>query len=67
MKKLRTLKQPRHKFKMRTCEVCGREYKAFPVKGKRGGISYFGTCPYCGTYDASRTPGHGHIELDYEA
>lgn len=59
------MKQPRHKYKMKTCEVCGREYKAFPHKGKNGGVSYTGTCPYCGTYDASRDGRRGHLEVGH--
>jgi hypothetical protein len=65
-KMTRATKTAQYRYKMRTCEVCGREYRAFPQKGNKGGISYKGTCPHCGTYDGSRTPGHGHIKLNYE-
>ena len=57
--------KPRYDYKFRTCEVCGREYKAFPVKGKKGAVSYKGTCPYCGTYDASRDGKRGHLEVGH--
>jgi hypothetical protein len=62
----RAVQKPRHKYKMRTCEICGREYKAWPHSTKRGRVSYTGTCCYCGTYDGSRVPGRGHIELAWE-
>ena len=35
----------RREFTMRTCQVCCREYKAFPV-GKK---SYAGECRHCGS------------------
>lgn len=41
----------RRKWKYRTCEVCGREYKAFPVQVITG-WKYVGEC-HCGTRDMS--------------
>jgi hypothetical protein len=58
--------KPRHKFKMRTCEVCGREYKAFPVRTRKGGVSYKGLCPHCGSFDWSRDGRRGHLDVSYD-
>lgn len=57
--------KPRYKFKMRTCEVCGREYRAYPEKTKNGGVSYRGTCRYCGCFDWSRDGRRGHLEVGH--
>ena len=36
-------------YEMRTCEVCGREYKAYLVYDDRP--SYYGACSHCGSCD----------------
>ncbi len=55
---------PRHDFKMRTCEVCGREYRVFPHMTSNGAIRYDGACCYCG---AKETCGwHGVKRLSFE-
>lgn len=63
-KKRRDRPTARRTHKMRTCEVCGREYKAFPERGKNGGIIYRGECCYCHTLDYSRgDSSRGHLEF----
>ena len=57
---------PRHPYKIKACEVCGRDYKAFPSAGKNGGVTYRGECPYCHSFDYSRDGKRGHLELEYD-
>lgn len=57
-------RKPKFKYKMKTCAVCGREYKARPLPGKNGGVIYRDACPYCGVEDFARdSRGRGHLEI----
>ncbi len=54
--------KPRHPFKFKTCEVCGREYRAFPHRVRKS-IVYRSPCEHCGALDFAISCGQGHLEL----
>ncbi len=58
------MSKPAMAYKVKACEVCGRDYRCYPIKGKRG-VTYRGTCPYCGTTDFARGENiRGHLEIE---
>jgi hypothetical protein len=56
------VKTHRYKYKMKTCEVCGREYEAKATYSKRANPIYRSQCPHCGATDYAVTR-VGHIEI----
>ena len=54
--------KPKRPWKMKTCVVCGREYKAAARIGKKGGVSYRGPCRWCHACDYARGA-RGHIDI----
>lgn len=61
------MSRPRQPYKMKTCEVCGREYRAYPEETRRSFV-YRGTCGNCGTKDFScGDSGRGHLEIEAHA
>ena len=47
------VRKAKHVYRMRTCEVCGREYPATPEQVGRS-IIYRDACRWCGAYDRIR-------------
>ena len=56
---------PRHPYKLKSCEVCGRDYYAFPQLTRHGRVSYRSPCKWCGAHDFARAEfsTQGHLEI----
>lgn len=63
----RGFQKARHKYKLRTCIVCFREYRVYPYRTKKGVITYRGVCCWCGCFDGAKDGRQiGRLDVGHE-